>query len=153
MEPIDLAEHPEGGRFKEVFRSPVRVLTEEDEKRSALTHIYFSLEANERSKFHKLSSDEVWNLYQGQGIHLYLWNGTRDLPELITLSAETNRFCYVVPAGYWQAAVPLDGKVLVGCSVAPGFEYCDFEIMNVRSEAAQNLNLIAPQLECFLSPS
>ena len=48
MELIDLAEHPEGGRFKEVFRSPVRVLTEAGVNRSALTHIYFSLETNER---------------------------------------------------------------------------------------------------------
>ena len=66
MKPIDLKEHPEGGRFREVFRSAKTVSTQDGITKSALTHIYFSLKPDEVSRFHKVASDEIWNLYQGQ---------------------------------------------------------------------------------------
>ena len=80
MKPIDLIEHPEGGRYREVFRSARTVFTGEGTARSALTHIYFSLNPKEVSRFHKVTSDEIWNLYQGEGIHLFLWDGTDTAP-------------------------------------------------------------------------
>ena len=70
MQPIDLIDHPEGGRFREVFRSAARVTTGAGESRSALTHIYFELRRGEVSRFHRVRSDEVWNLYQGDGLRL-----------------------------------------------------------------------------------
>ena len=121
MKPTELIAHPEGGRFREVFRSRSSVTTENGKIRSTLTHIYFSLDAGEKSCFHKVNSDEVWNLYRGEGVYLYLWDGSEHRPKRITLSARENRFCYVVPAGWWQAAEPIADTVLVGCSVAPGF--------------------------------
>ena len=71
MKPVDLIEHPEGGRFREVFRSAATVTRADGDERAALTHIYFSLNGDEVSRFHKVRSDEVWNLYRGTGLYLY----------------------------------------------------------------------------------
>ena len=139
MKPVDLIEHPEGGRFHEVFRSEKTVTVSSGNKRSALTHIYFQLNGDEVSQFHKVSSDEIWNLYKGEGIRLYIWNGTEKAPTCIELSEKENCFCHVVPAGMWQAAEPISGEVLLGCSVAPGFEFEDFELIDPDSENAQIL--------------
>jgi len=139
VKPTDLAEHPEGGRFREVFRSATVVTTSSGDERAALTHIYFSLNQGEVSRFHKVDADEVWNLYAGAGLRLYTWDGTDTAPECVVLSAETGDFCHVVPAGVWQAAQPVAGTVLVGCSVAPGFEFSGFELLEADSDAAQRL--------------
>ncbi|MBU0481458.1 MAG: cupin domain-containing protein [Proteobacteria bacterium] len=152
MKPTDFIEHPEGGRYREVFRSSSVIQTSRGSSRSALTHIYFSLEEGEMSRFHKVASDEVWNLYQGAGLYLYLWDGTESLPERVTLSEAENCFCNVVPAGTWQAAEPIAGKVLAGCSVAPGFEFLDFELITPESDTARRLFTIAPELQRFTSP-
>lgn len=146
MEPIDLLEHPEGGRYREVFRSDRTVSKDDGTTRPALTHIYFSLKPAEVSRFHKVTSDEIWNLYQGEGIHLYLWDETDTPPRCVTLSAGENCFCHVVPAGVWQSAVPISETVLVGCSVAPGFEFSDFTLMVHDSQAAEKLAALAPEL-------
>jgi predicted cupin superfamily sugar epimerase len=115
MNPRDFIEHPEGGRFREVFRSDTVVTTSTGLSRSALTHIYFSLNQGEVSRFHKVSSDEIWNLYQGAGIRLYTWANSDTPPVCTELSAQANSFCHVVLAGTWQAAAPISDTVLVGC--------------------------------------
>ncbi len=152
MKPINLIEHPEGGRFQEVFRSSKRIAMQDGATRSALTHIYFSLQPGEVSRFHRVSSDEVWNLYQGAGICLYTWDGTNKPPRCITLSAHDNCFCYVIPAGIWQAASPLSDTVLVGCSVAPGFEFSDFTLLDPDSASAKLLLSIAPEMSRYIIP-
>ena len=144
MKPMNLIEHPEGGRFCEVYRSKSKVRSGRGHGRCALTHIYFSLDAHEVSCFHRVHSDEVWNLYKGEGLCLYLWDGTATAAERVVLSAGTQEFCHVVPAGVWQAARPMGNSVLVGCSVAPGFEFDDFEMMVPESEEARLL--------CFHDP-
>ncbi|MCP4198642.1 MAG: cupin domain-containing protein [Proteobacteria bacterium] len=149
MKSIDLKEHPEGGRFREVFRSAKTVATQDGTSRAALTHIYFSLSMGEVSRFHKVTSDEVWNLYQGAGLHLYTWDGTVAPPNRITLSSGTNRFCHVVPGGTWQAAEPVSDTVLAGCTVAPGFEFSDFTIMELSSDDAEKLISAAPDFMRF----
>jgi len=151
MKPINLAEHPEGGRFQEVFRSEATITRADKQTRSALTHIYFSLNQGEVSRFHKVKADEVWNLYQGTGIYLYVWDGTDAAVEKIELSAKSGAFCYVVPAGYWQAAEPIDEKILVGCSVGPGFEFEDFELIDPDSSLAKGLKAKQPDLDRFIS--
>lgn len=139
MQPKDLIEHPEGGRYQEVYRSPCHVQTSNKGKRCAITHIYFSLASDEKSCFHKVSSDEIWNLYQGAGLRLFIWDGISPNLEIVELSAATSNFCYVVPANYWQAAIPTADAVLVGCSVAPGFEFTDFELLYADSNIAKLL--------------
>ena len=139
MKPTNLKDHPEGGRYQEVFRSCAKVITDGGDERSALTHIYYELNPGEVSKFHRISSDEIWNLYQGEGLRLYVWDGTSKPPEIITLSAAGNAFCTVVPAGYWQAAESVSGPVLIGASVAPSFEFEDFKLMEADSPEAGRL--------------
>lgn len=152
MKPVNLTEHPEGGRFREVFRSARTVSTQDGITKSALTHVYFCLKQGEVSKFHRVTSDEVWNLYQGQGLSLYTWHGTSTPPKCITLSASRNCFCYVIPAGTWQAAEPISDTVFVGCSVAPGFDFSDFTLMDPNSKEAKLLISAAPEMAKFINP-
>jgi hypothetical protein len=151
MDPIDLVEHPEGGRFREVFRSPRLVTSPLGRRRAALTHIYFSLQPGEVSRLHRVSADEVWNLYRGE-LRLFCWCGGDTPPERVVLSAAAARFCHVVPAGSWQAAEPLAGEVLVGCSVAPGFSFADFELLHSGSETAGRIVGLEPAMARFLAP-
>ena len=151
MKPTQLIDHPEGGRYQEVFRSPTLVEAPARGGRSALTHIYFSLDAGESSLFHRVESDEVWNLYDGLGVRLYLWPDGSDSIEEVELTRSSSSFCHVVTAGTWQAAVPVGGRVLVGCSVAPGFEFCDFTIMQAASTAGRQLLRLRPDLAHLLS--
>ena len=138
-DPELMQNHPEGGAFREVFRSVQRIVTGDSKDRCAATHIYFSLEPNEVSVFHRVVSDEIWNLYEGDGLTLYLINEDGREPQQIELSATARNFCHVVPAGCWQAARPLGGKVLVGCTVAPGFEFEEFELMPPTSRFAEQV--------------
>ncbi len=147
MKPIDLIDHPEGGRYREVYRSKRQVHTDGRRSRSALTHIYFELRADEISHFHRVCSDEVWNLYTGGGLYLYLWDGYGSSVEKVEISTRTQQYCCVVPKGVWQAAVPIEDTVLVGCSVAPGFEFQDFEMMKPTSDDAIHLFRVRPELK------
>lgn len=130
LKPDQLQPHPEGGRFQEVFRSVSKVQTEKGE-RSALTHIYFELSEGEKSRLHRVSSEEVWNLYEGK-LRLHLYDGTTF--SYVELSSESRVYCHVVPAGVWQAAEAIEGSALVGCSVGPGFEFEDFDMLKDTSE-------------------
>lgn len=147
MKPDNLTEHPEGGRFQEVYRSSGSVTDKRGISRCAATHIYFELKKGEVSRFHKVTSDEIWNLYRGEGVVLYTWDGSDSPPERIVVSADENRFCHVVPARTWQAAEPLSDGVLVGCTVAPGFEFADFTLMDPRSPEAGKLVAADPRME------
>lgn len=130
IKPDQLQPHPEGGRFQEVFRSTTKVESPQGE-RSALTHIYFELSQGEKSRLHRVSSEEVWNLYEGE-LRLYLYDGTSF--DVIELSASNRTFCHIVPAGVWQAAEAVHGSALVGCSVGPGFEFEDFDMLKDTPE-------------------
>jgi len=152
MKPIDLKEHPEGGRFLEIFRSSAVVSRPGGEARSALTHIYFSLNAGEVSRFHRVRSDEVWSLYRGAGLYLYTWDGSDSPPQKHELSDASNSYCHVVPAGIWQAAEPIGDSVLVGCSVGPGFEFEDFELIDPDSDASNVIQLLDPAMSRFTVP-
>ncbi|WP_444894238.1 cupin domain-containing protein [Microbulbifer sp. JMSA004] len=150
MNPDNLIDHPEGGKFLQVFKSNSKVTREDGQKRSALTHIYFSLQKGEVSKFHRVESDEIWNLYQGDGLFLYIWTEGDSCLQKIEISAENNTFCCVVPAGAWQAAEPMSGPVLVGCSVGPGFEFCDFKLIDVEDPITGYICKIDPSLVRFI---
>ncbi|WP_444912725.1 cupin domain-containing protein [Microbulbifer sp. ZKSA004] len=150
MKPDNLIDHPEGGKFLQVFKSNSIVTREDGQKRSALTHIYFSLQKGEVSKFHRVESDEIWNLYQGDGLFLYIWTEEDSCLQKIEISAENNTFCCVVPAGAWQAAEPISGPVLVGCSVGPGFEFCDFKLIDVGDPITDCICKIDPSLIRFI---
>jgi predicted cupin superfamily sugar epimerase len=149
----ELQAHPEGGRFQEVYRSATKVSCKGGGQRDALTHIYFSLNKGEHSRFHSVDNDEVWNLYLGEGIRLYLWDGEAGMVEVVELSHAASAYCHVVPAGWWQAAEPLGNSVTVGCTVAPGFEFSDFKIIDEDSRESRALAAIDPELERFIRDS
>ncbi len=149
MTPSELIPHPEGGRFQEVFRSISQITTSYGDHRSALTHIYFHLKNGEVSKFHKVTSDEVWNLYQGK-LRLWFWDGDSEALGHIDLTPENQCYCYVIPAHYWQAAEPLSDEVLVGCSVGPGFDFVDFTMIDPKSAEANTLQNLNSYVKKFL---
>lgn len=124
---LDLKPHPEGGHFRETFRD-VRVV---EGTRAASTAIYFLLARGECSHWHRIDATEIWHYYAGAPLALDI--ATHDLTpvERVTLGpdlAAGERPQAVVPAGTWQAAVSLGDWTLVGCTVAPGFDFSGFEL-------------------------
>ena len=121
IETLGLAPHPEGGWYRQVYRSEEKVTRQRDAaERSALTTIYFLLVEGTYSAWHRVASDEAWHFYEGDPLELL----TRDA---VTRLDATNRV-HVIPAGTWQAARPLGAYTLVGCTVGPGFDFADFEM-------------------------
>jgi predicted cupin superfamily sugar epimerase len=126
---LDLKPHPEGGCYRETFRDKATVASGADPARAASTAIYFLLRAGEVSRWHKVDAAEVWHWYAGAPLALTLAGaeGRRDIrlgPEL----AAGERPQAVVPAGAWQQAASLGDWTLVGCTVAPGFQFAGFEL-------------------------
>jgi len=122
---LELAPHPEGGHFRETFRD-ARTL---DRGRAASTAIYFLLARGERSHWHRVDAVEVWHYYAGAPLMLEIADG--DARTTVTLGADLGAGEQpqgIVPAGAWQAAQSLGDWTLVGCTVAPGFEFSGFEL-------------------------
>jgi predicted cupin superfamily sugar epimerase len=122
---LDLKPHPEGGHFREIFRDP-RL---DANGRSVSTAIYFLLARGERSHWHRIDAVEVWHFYAGSALMLQIadGNGTRVVrlgPDLSTGEVPQAP----VPANAWQAAESCGDWTLVGCTVAPGFDFAAFEL-------------------------
>jgi predicted cupin superfamily sugar epimerase len=123
---LDLKPHPEGGHFRETFRDPQTI----DGRRAASTAIYFLLARGERSHWHRVDAVEVWHYHAGAPLALDV--ASADGATMRTILgpdlAAGERPQAVVPAHDWQAAVSLGDWTLVGCTVAPGFEFAGFEL-------------------------
>jgi len=129
IDQYNLIPHPEGGYYREVYRSEQTLLSPAaGKKRSALTHIYFLLAAGQISRFHKVVHDEVWNFYAGDALKLIRYNGA-DVTEAI-IGGMGGDFVAVVNGGIFQAAETTGAYSLVGCSVAPGFDFEDFSFLS-----------------------
>lgn len=137
IEKLDLQKHPEGGYFKETYRSEISLPgsslpSEFDSARSASTCIYFMLTSDEFSAFHKVNQDEAWHFYMGERIVLHMISPEGEYSKVNIGSdfslGETPQF--VVPAQHWFAAEVNNENsfALVGCTVAPGFDFKDFEL-------------------------
>ncbi len=144
---LGLQPHPEGGFYREIFRSAATVRPADGRpSRAALTTIYFLLVAGTHSRWHRVASDEVWHLYEG---------GPLELLELETPRSPLRRHrltqvgdgapVHTIPAGHWQAALPLGDFALVGCTVGPGFDFSDFVMMSDDPDAAAALREYAPE--------
>ena len=141
IEQLELLPHPEGGYYKEVYRSEMEVQSPvHGLQRNSLTHIYFLLGKGQFSRFHMVSHDEVWNFYEGEPLVLILFDG-ETVQELELGSGCSDGYTAVVPAGVWQAAYSTGDYSLVGCSVAPGFDFEDFQFM----ENEQNIQCLSSQ--------
>lgn len=129
IERFCLIPHPEGGYYREVYRSEQNVRKELGTALwSAVTTIYFLLEQGQFSRFHMISNDEIWHFYGGAPLELYVYNAIDDKLEIKTL--DSSHLIQVVPGNCWQAARPLGEYTLSGCTVAPGFDFRDFQFMH-----------------------
>ena len=132
---LHLEPHPEGGYFREVYRSEEQIQDlppRYEGSRSFSTSIYFLLKGGECSVFHRLLSDEAWHFYEGSPLELYMLDHRGDL-EKVTLGRNAGRgehLQFLVKNGIWFAARPQDPLTysLMGCTVAPGFDFRDFEM-------------------------
>ena len=126
---LDLKPHPEGGHFRETFRDPAPA-GESDAKRAASTAIYYLLAAGEYSHWHRVDAAEVWHWYAGAPLILTISENGHDAGAQVLGCdfAARQRPQIVVPAGAWQTAESLGAWTLVGCTVAPGFEFAGFEM-------------------------
>jgi uncharacterized protein len=141
---LQLERHPEGGWYREAFRSPQRVTPHDTRaSRSALTTIDFLLAAGEASAWHRVRSDEVWHLLEGGPLRLWLMAPSQDAVTCVDLRRGANAR-HVVPAHWWQAAEPLADFAYVGATVGPGFEFADFDFMRDDAPACAALQRLAP---------
>jgi len=123
---LDLKPHPEGGHYRQTFRDTRMI----DSSRAASTAIYFLLARGERSHWHRVDAVEVWHYYAGAALELEIADekGRRERVTLGCDLAAGERPQAIVPAHAWQAARSLGDWTLVGCTVAPGFEFAAFEL-------------------------
>jgi uncharacterized protein len=142
VEQLQLQQHPEGGFYKETYRSKEVFLddylpTRFKGSRNFSTAIYYLLEQGDFSAFHRIKSDECWHFYEGGTllIHVITEAGKYTVVRLGKKLNEGETFQYVVPAGAWFASEPANGTPfsLVGCTVAPGFDFEDFEMADKQS--------------------
>lgn len=121
---LDLAPHPEGGFYRETFRDPAAV-----GGRAVSTAIYYLLPEGQVSAWHRVDAAELWHFYAGAPLEVSLFDaGERTVHRLGVDLAAGERPQAIVPAGVWQSAKSLGAWTLVGCTVAPGFEFARFEI-------------------------
>lgn len=127
IDELQLAPHPEGGWYREVYRSTDRVQRGE-QSRSATTAIYYLLERNQLSRWHVVDADEIWHFYAGAPLELLAYDPASRLLTRHILNVPGANFAPigVIPAGVWQAARSLGEYSLVGCTVSPGFEFSGF---------------------------
>lgn len=149
---LDLKPHPEGGFYRETWRSAVRVTVDQRPSRSALTTIYFLLAAGGFSAWHRVRSDEVWHWHEGEPLELLLASpdfSSTQRRRLGPVTAATEPVL-TVPADWWQAARPLGAYALCGCTVAPGFEFEDFAFLRDHQVEREALRIAAPELVSLL---
>jgi uncharacterized protein len=150
IEALELKPHPEGGHYREIFRSSHQVQPGDARaSRSALTAIYFLLEASQHSRWHRVLSDEIWSHLEGGPLQLCCFDAGNAQVTKVKLGgydASGTAPIHVIPAGVWQAARPLGEYALVGCYVAPGFDFSDFFM---AADDAEVSRLIREQGEEF----
>lgn len=142
---LDLKPHPEGGYYKETYRSAEGISAEAlptrfGGERSFSTAIFYLLQRGDYSAFHRIKSDECWHFYAGETllIHVIENNGNYSCIKLGANPDNGEVFQSVVPATAWFAAEPANHAhfSLVGCTVSPGFDFLDFEMADQRTLSA-----------------
>ncbi len=145
IERLDLIVHPEGGWYRETYRSDVTLAQESmpvgyPSERNLMTSILYLLPTGMRSHWHRVRSEELWMHHRGDDLQLRIspFTGSKpgatggvDTVEIRLGQGPSSQFQAVVPPNYWQEALALPGAAgysLVGCVVAPGFEFEDFEM-------------------------
>ena len=120
---LGLQPHPEGGHYVETFRDPRLV-----EGRAASSAIYYLLAKGERSHWHRIDAVEIWHWHAGDALEVAVHDTQTHRHVLGPDLAAGQRPQVIVPSGAWQAARPLGDWTLVGCTVAPAFDFAGFEM-------------------------
>lgn len=138
IEKLGLEAHPEGGYYREMYRSQTVIKKDElpdrfSGDRSFATSIYFLLEGSDFSSLHRIKSDELWHFYAGTALDVYVIHPDDGRLEVLKLGPRFDHgetFKAVVPHGAWFGAKVSDPDsfALVGCTVSPGFDFEDFEL-------------------------
>ena len=124
---LELKPHPEGGYYRETFRDA----RTDAQGRAQSTAIYFLLARGDRSQWHRIDAVEIWHYYAGAALKLHIANDGC-APHIVTLGPDVaagDRPQAIVPAGAWQTAESTGDWTLVGCTVAPAFEFANFELL------------------------
>src|SRR6185312_6046641 len=146
LDKLQLTPHPEGGAFREVYRAALVIPRQclplfFRGDRNASTHIYFLLCKGEFSAFHRIAADELWHFYAGDPLLVYEINhsGHLNIHRLGNDPRKGEALFAVIGAGSWFASVPADESeyALVGCTVAPGFDFAEFELADRETLAQQ----------------
>lgn len=145
---LDLTPHPEGGYYREVYRSDLLLISPRTGKqRAAVTDIYFLLVRGQFSRFHLVIHDEIWNFYEGDPLQLVNFDQTACTLSSTVLGHRTQPVCYkhTIRGNTYQAAEPLGDYALVGCTVAPGFDFADFSFLDSDPESLEKLHRTFPE--------
>ncbi len=147
---LALSPHPEGGWYREVFRSSALVRPDDGRPtRAALTSIDFLLVRGQQSAWHRVRSDEAWHLLEGGPLCLWLLPPAGGPLQRVILSP-AGGLRHVVPADWWQAAEPLGDFAYVGATVGPGFDFADFSFGREDPALCRALQEQAPELQRLL---
>ncbi len=135
---LNLQPHPEGGFYREMYRSKTIVKSVSAENKSAYTSIYYLLAGTDFSSWHRIKSDETWYFHHGCDVLIHFFD-ERKLLKTIQLGLESKNFQATIPANTWFSAKPMreSSYCLVSCVVAPGFEFSDFEMGRRQSLLAE----------------
>jgi predicted cupin superfamily sugar epimerase len=148
---LGLAPHPEGGYYRELFRSRRMVRTDDGRsERWAATTIYYLLRGSDVNRWHRVASDEIWHWYEGAPLELHLLDPlvTRARTEVVGPVGAGSAPVRAVPSSCWQAVRCTGEYTLAGCTVAPGFEFSDFRLLREVPDLAARLKASFPE---FLS--
>jgi len=146
IQKFHLHPHPEGGWYKETYKSAEAISATAlparfGAARAFSTAIYFLLEQGNFSAFHRIKSDECWHFYAGEPLDVFVIgkDGTLDIIHLGNDISNDQYFQYVVPANCWFASrpAPESNFCFVGCTVAPGFDFADFEMADATTLASE----------------
>lgn len=119
---LNLQPHPEGGWYSETWRG-------DEQPRASGTAIYFLLEAHQQSHWHRVDAVEIWHWYAGSPMELHIHDGGETSVHILGPNLSDGQHPQlIVPKNAWQKSIPIEGWVLVGCTVSPGFEFDGFEM-------------------------
>jgi predicted cupin superfamily sugar epimerase len=150
---LQLTPHPEGGYYREVYRS-VSLVTPRScgADRTALRSIYFLLPAGEIGRWHRAKSDDVWRYYEGDPLEPLIADPVFDYVDRCRLGpvGDGARPVHVAATNRWQAARTTGDFTLVGCTVGPGFEFDDFDLLRELPAEAEFAMRRNPETRAFL---
>lgn len=150
---FNLSKHPEGGYFLEVYRSQNKcTIHPSGDVRSWLTDIYFLLTQNDISRFHRIKHDEIWHFYEGAPLALTEIDPIAMEIDTITIgqTGSSLNYKHCVQAGIWQSARSMGEYSFVGCTVGPGFEFDDFEMLSDNQDMIETILMKYPFMDKYI---